>query len=62
MQIELTQSEHAFLVSILEERQREMLRQISRAGHHSFREPLRESEVMLESLLRKLSQEPAKVA
>ncbi len=61
MQIELTQSEHAFLVTILEERQRQMLREISRAGR-SFRESLRESEVMLENLLRKLSEEPAKVA
>ena len=42
MNIELTQPEHMLLVTILEERQREFLHEISRADNHSFRRSLQE--------------------
>lgn len=54
MNIELTQPEHMLLVTILEERQREFLHEISRADNHSFRRSLQEKESVLEMLLRKL--------
>lgn len=57
MNLELTQAEHTLLVAILEERQRELLREISRAGLHSFRRTLQDKEGVLESLIRKLSPE-----
>jgi len=55
MQIELTQAEHGLLVTLLQERQRELLREIARADHHDFRHTLQEREGMLEALLHKLN-------
>jgi len=55
MAIELTQNEHGFLVTLLEERQRELLHEISKADVHEFRRGLQEKEVVLESLLVKLA-------
>lgn len=57
MNFELTQAEHALLVAILEERQRELLHEISRTGLHSFKRTLQEREGVLETLLRKLAPE-----
>ena len=54
MKIELTEPEHALLVTLLQERQRELLLEISRAEVHNFRHSLQEREVLLETLLRKL--------
>ncbi len=54
MKIELTEPEHALLVTLLQERQRELLHEISRAEIHNFRHSLQEREVLLETLLRKL--------
>jgi hypothetical protein len=54
MQIELTQAEHGFLVTLLQERQRELLHEIAKADVHNFRHQLQEREGLLETLLRKL--------
>ncbi len=54
MKIDLTEPEHALLVTLLQERQRELLHEISRAEVHNFRHSLQEREVLLETLLRKL--------
>ncbi len=54
MKIDLTEPEHALLVTLLQERQRELLHEISRAEVHNFRHGLQEREVLLETLLRKL--------
>ena len=54
MKIELTEPEHALLVTLLQERQRELLLEISRKEVHNFRRSLQETEVLLETLLRKL--------
>ena len=55
MDMSFTPEEHALLVTILTERQRELLREIARADLHGFRHELQEREALLESLLRKLS-------
>ena len=55
MNIELTQSEHGFLVTVLEERERALLHEIAKADNHNFRRDLQEREAMLETLLRRLS-------
>ena len=55
MEFEITSQEQALLVTILTERQRELLREISRAEFHHFRRELQEREAVLESLLRKLT-------
>jgi len=57
MQIELTQAEHGLLITLLQEGQRELLREIARADHHNFRHTLQEREGLLESLLQKLNAE-----
>jgi hypothetical protein len=54
MEILVTPEEKNFLVEVLRERQRELLREISRSHHHSFRTQLRENEKHLEAVLRKL--------
>jgi len=62
MNIELTQAEHEFLVTVLEERQHELLHEISKADAHHFRRGLREKEVVLETLLGKLTSEKVSAA
>jgi len=57
MTIELTQAEQGFLVTLLEERQHELLHEISKADVHAFRRGLQEKEALLEALLRKLAME-----
>ncbi len=55
MNTSFTPEEHDFLLTVLTERQRELLREIARADLHGFRHELQEREALLESLLRKLS-------
>ena len=62
MNLELTQAEHALLVTILEERQRELLHEISRPGLHSFKRTLQEREGVLETLLRKVAPADLKIS
>jgi vacuolar-type H+-ATPase subunit E/Vma4 len=57
MDTPFTPQEHALLVTILTERQRELLHEIARADLHEFRRELQEREALLESLLRKLGPE-----
>ena len=54
MQLHLTTSEHNLLVQILEERYRELLKEIGHTDTHSFKLVLREKETLLESILEKL--------
>ncbi len=54
MKLELAETEQDFLVTLLQERQRELLHEISKAEVHDFRRTLRERELLLENLLRKL--------
>jgi len=55
MTIELTQAEHELLVMLLQEKQRQLLHEISKADVHEFRRNLQEKEAVLEALLRKAS-------
>ena len=57
MDTAFTPEEHALLVTILTERQRELLHEIARTDLHQFRHQLQEREALLESLLRKLGPE-----
>ena len=54
MDLSLTAEEREFVMSILEERQRELLREISRTHSHEFRVILQKNEGTLESVLTKL--------
>jgi len=55
MELMLNSEEKRQLMEILEEHQRELLREISRAKHHhAFRSTLQRKEHLLESIIRKL--------
>jgi hypothetical protein len=56
MELQLTAQEQALLTTLLCERQRELLREIARTDAHDFRRELKEREIVLESLLRKLAE------
>ena len=54
MEISLTAEERKLLIDVLEERHRELLREISRATHNQFKLALKENEKLLQSVIGKL--------
>ncbi len=50
----LSGEEREFVFELLEERQRTLLREISRADHHDFKVALQNKERLLESVLSRL--------
>jgi hypothetical protein len=54
MELTLSDEEQEFLSNILEQRLRELLEEIAHTDHREFREGLRRSEKLLESLLFRL--------
>jgi hypothetical protein len=57
MELHLTSEERQLLQEILEERHRELLREIAHTDHHHFQELLRRKAKVLESLLEKVAAE-----
>lgn len=54
MELTLSGEEQEFLVSILEQRQQELLAEISHTDRREFKQGLRKNEDLLESLLARL--------
>ena len=54
MELVLNSEEGRFLMEVLEERHRELLREISRTSHHDFKLILKNNEKLRESVLNKL--------
>ncbi len=54
MDISFSTEERELLLDVLEERQRELLREISRATHNEFKTSLRRNERLLQSIINKL--------
>lgn len=54
MELILTTEEHELLLSILEQRHRELQTEISHTDHHEFKVLLRRHETLLESMLSRL--------
>ena len=54
MELILSAEEKELVMSILEERHRELLREMSRTDRHDFKLVLRKNEKLLESVLNKL--------
>ena len=54
MELILSSEEQALLLSMLEQRQRELLKEISHTDHYEFRQGLRKNEKLLDSMLRRL--------
>jgi endo-alpha-1,4-polygalactosaminidase (GH114 family) len=57
MQITLSSEEQQLLTKVLEERHRELLREISRTHHHEFKIVLQNNAKLLESMVDKLKKE-----
>jgi hypothetical protein len=55
MELILTPEERELVIEILMERQRDLLREISRAAHHDFKLRLQQIEKLLEEILDKLA-------
>jgi hypothetical protein len=58
MELMLTPEERELLTSILEQRQRELFKEISHTDHQKFKETLRKNEKLLESILSRLRGAP----
>jgi hypothetical protein len=54
MDISFTLEERELLMDVLEERHRELLREISRATHNEFKMGLKKNERLLQSVINKL--------
>jgi len=51
MELTLTSEEQEFLLNILEQRYRELLKEISHTDHQEFKRALRKNEKLLDSML-----------
>jgi hypothetical protein len=58
MELTLTAEEHELLLSILEQRHRELQKEISHTGRHEFKVLLHRHEKLLESMLSRLRMAP----
>lgn len=58
MQITLSSEEQQLLMAVLEERHRELLREISYTDHHEFKIVLQKNAELLESVVIKLKESP----
>lgn len=55
MELTLTTEEHQLLLDILEQRHREVSKEISHTDRHEFKQALRKNEKLLEFILRPLA-------
>jgi hypothetical protein len=58
MQITLSSEEQQLLMAVLEERHRELLREISHTDHHEFKVVLQKNAELLESVVIRLKESP----
>ena len=58
MELTLTPEEREILLSILEQRHQEILKEIWHTHHHEFKVALRKNEKLLESILGRLREVP----
>ena len=54
MELTLTAEEREFVLEILDQRHRELLREISHTDHHEFKLALRKKEKLLDSVVSRL--------
>ena len=59
MELMLSPEERQFLLEVLEQRHRELLKEIWHTDHREFKETLRKNESLLESVLNRLRDVPA---
>jgi hypothetical protein len=61
MELILTTEEQELLLGIIEQRHRELQKEISHTDHHEFKLTLRKNEKLLDSILSHLRESPAQV-
>jgi len=61
MELRLSTEEQQLLLEILEQRHRELLKEISRTDHHQFKQALRKNEQLFDSMLNRLRAVPVQV-
>jgi len=62
MELILSSTEREFLLEVLEEHHRALLRELSRTKHHEFKHVLKNKEKLLEAIINKVEQpQPADV-
>jgi hypothetical protein len=62
MELTLTAEEHEFLTSILEQRHRELMKEIWHTDHRQFKELLHRQDRLIESMLTHLRSTPMETA
>jgi hypothetical protein len=58
MELTLSSEEQQLLLEILEQRHRELLKEISHTDYHQFKQALRKNEQLLDSMLNRLRAAP----
>lgn len=61
MELILSTEEQQLLLDILEQRHRELMKEISHTDHHEFKQALRKNEKLLESILSHLRGVPVQL-
>ncbi len=61
MELKLTSEEWQFLANVLEQRHRDILKEISHTDNREFRQVLRQNEKMIEDILTRLHKSTEKV-
>lgn len=62
MELPLNTEEHQLLLDLVEQRHRELLKEISHTNHREFKEALRKNEKLIESILSHLRGAPVQGA
>jgi len=62
MELRLTSEEQQFLANVLEQRHREILKEISHTDNREFRQVLRKNAQMIEEIIARLSRAPEKIS
>lgn len=62
MELTLSTEEQQLLLDILEQRHRELLKEISHTDHHEFKQALRKNEKLLESVSSRLREASVQAA
>lgn len=61
MELKLTNEEQQFLANVLEQRHRDILKEISHTDNREFRQVLRQNEKLIEDILTRMHKSPEKV-
>lgn len=61
MELKLTNEEQQFLANVLEQRHRDIVKEISHTDNREFRQVLRQNEKLIEDILTRLRKAPERI-